>query len=195
MCKKNLHCCEASGLPGSSISPFVHQITSERKAWEAPNITCPSRASSQLMHDEFHRGKWLIEMSKAGSNGSSPVPNKISHWRVSGIPQRVLGTDGVLEWFSPCSTKLGRFWLGGQRKISVTCLHFHSVSQQSVVLQWCLFLSGGWQWITINTNSPIYPTEGARDPGRALTALKDEFWKVPPFLAQRVKDTFPWAWI
>lgn len=42
----------------------------------------------------------------------------------------------VLEQFSPCSTKLGMFWLGRQRKVSVTYLHFHLVSQHSEVVQW-----------------------------------------------------------
>lgn len=100
-------------------------------------------------------------MSKAGSNGSSSFPNKISHYRVSGIPQRVWGTDRVLEQFSPCSTKLRVFWLEGQRKVIVICLHFHGVSQHSIVAQWGIPL-GGWPWMITNTPSPVYPTEHAR---------------------------------
>lgn len=53
---------------------------------------------------------------------------------------------GVPKLFPLCSTKLETCWLRGQRKLSLTGLHFHILSQHSVVVQWEMPLGAPSPW-------------------------------------------------
>ena len=53
---------------------------------------------------------------------------------------------GVPKLLPSCSTKLETLWLRGQRKISLTRLYFHVLSQHSVVVQWKMPLGASSFW-------------------------------------------------
>lgn len=53
---------------------------------------------------------------------------------------------GVPKLFPPCLTELEMLCLRGQRKVSLTCLHFHVLSQCLLVLQWEMPLGASSSW-------------------------------------------------